>query len=188
MQGLQPYSRRPRRSTTRSAPRSTARMAPAFTLTARLPNGFFPVNDSAQARSAAARAGETPAVATGGRGKNNRYRGRSTVPAGTRAIETVTLTFDSWVGLTLGTFTTHVTATATPSSIATDGRAGHRAPESRGERSVDRDRDPVRTRSVAGHIAVQRRAGLLQGEARRPADGYSDLRLPQCALRTLTST
>ena len=42
--------------------------------------------------------------------KNNAYRWTVDCPAGTRAIETATLTFDAWVGLTLGTFTTRVTA------------------------------------------------------------------------------
>jgi Tol biopolymer transport system component len=123
IQGLQPYSATPSKVTYTIANSVDCSVAPEYTLTAQLPPGFFPVNGTAQlsvANNPAAPAG-APTV-LGNTQKDNEYRWTVDCPAGDSSLETVTLKFDAWVGLTLGTFTTHATAaTGSASASATGG-------------------------------------------------------------------
>ena len=126
IQGLQPYSATPSKVTYTINNDVDCSIASEFTITAHLPTGFFPVNGSAQVS-----VGNNPPSSAGtpdvlGQGaaaaqKLNAYRWTVDCPNGDTSIETATLTFDAWVGLTLGTFTTGVTAATSSSSISTTG-------------------------------------------------------------------
>ena len=84
--------------------------------------------------------------------ENNGYTWTVDCPGGDTTIETATLTFDSWVGLTLGTFTTHAIATANAVSISTTGApvTVHQNPEAQ-DPSTATEIQPDKL--VAGHIA-----------------------------------
>ncbi len=126
IQGLQPYS------ATKSTVHYTisadvdCTIVSQLTFTAHLPAGFFPVDGSAQiafGNNAPTSAGTAAVLGQDAESaqKLNAYRWTVGCPAGGTANESATLTFDSWVGLTLGTFTTGVTAATSSSSISTTG-------------------------------------------------------------------
>jgi Right handed beta helix region len=117
IQGLQPYS------ATKSTVHYTisadvdCTIVSQLTFTAHLPDGFFPVDGSAQiafgnnaptSAGTAAVLGQDAASAQ----KLNSYRWTVGCPAGGTANETAAFTFDSWVGLDLGTFTMGASAAA----------------------------------------------------------------------------
>ena len=187
IQGLQPYS------ATKSTVHYTistnveCSLVTEFTITAHLPKGFFPVDGSAQVavgNNAPTSAG-TPVVLGQGAAaaqKLNSYQWTVDCPNGDTSTETAD---------------PHLRLVGRPQSGDVqdrrhrrdrlvvdlhDGRPGHRPPEPRGERSLDSDPDPARHARRRAH-RVQRRAGLLQGEARRPPKGLEDLGPPQRAGR-----
>ena len=126
IQGLQPYSATPSKVTYTINNDVDCSIASEFMITAHLPTGFFPVDGSAQVS-----VGNHPPSSAGtpdvlgqdaaAAKKLNAYRWTVDCPNGDTSIETTTLTFDAWVGLTLGTFTTGVTAATSSSSISTTG-------------------------------------------------------------------
>ena len=106
IQGLQPYSATPSTVHYTISTNVDCSLVSEFTLTARLPNGFFPVNNSAQVDGRQQRASASAGATDRATSKNNGYQWTVDCPGGDTTIETATLTFDSWVGLTLGTFST----------------------------------------------------------------------------------
>jgi hypothetical protein len=126
IQGLQPYSATPSQVTYTIGNNVDCSIAPEYVITADLPKGFFPVNGSAQFKvgsNAAQPAGDPSVVGNGAAAaaKNNQYQWTVDCPAGDTSLEAVTLSFKAWVGLTLGTFPTHVTAATGPASISVTG-------------------------------------------------------------------
>jgi Tol biopolymer transport system component len=161
IQGLQPYSATPSKVTYTITNDVACSIAPEFTITAHLPTGnktaFFPVDGSAQFS-----VGNSPLQAAGpphivgndaaAAAKNNEYQWTIDCPAGDSNHETATLKFDAWVGLDLGTFTTHVTASTATASIGTTGApvTVHQNPEA-SDPSTATEIQPDTL--VAGHIA-----------------------------------
>ena len=141
-----------RRSTTRSAPASTARAVSQFTLTARLPDGFFPVNNSAQATVRQPRTRRAPALRPCDAARSNGYHVDGQLSRRGHSIETATLTFDSWVGLNARNLHDPRHRDGRTPSRSPRRAPRHRPPEPGGAGSVDRDRDQADT-LVAGHIA-----------------------------------
>jgi len=121
IQGLQPYSQTPSTVHYTVSTDVDCAAAPEFKLIARLPKDFFPVNGSAQLAF-----GNSPASSAGApsvlRQKGiDLYQWTIDCPSGVSTTKTATLTFDSWVGLKLGSFTTRATATAGSFSISATG-------------------------------------------------------------------
>ena len=150
LQGLQPYSQTQSTVHYTITTNVDCSAVSQFTLTARLPDGFFPVNNSARAavgNNAPASAG-APTVDQ----KSNGYQWTLNCPAGDTSVETATLTFDSWVGLNLGTFSTAVIAAAGSFSISQSG-----APVTVHQNSEAQDPSTATSINpdtlVAGHIA-----------------------------------
>jgi hypothetical protein len=169
IQGLQPYSATPSTVHYTVSTDVDCSVAPKFTLTARLPRGFFPVNGSAQVsvgnnapssagppevlRQTAAALPSSDAFSLAAVAPTaDAYRWTVDCPDGDTANETATLTFDSWVGLTLGTFTTDVAAAIPSASISTTGApvTVHQNPEA-SDPSTATEVQPGTL--VAGHIA-----------------------------------
>ncbi len=158
IQGLQPYS------ATKSTVHYTigadvdCTVVSQLTFTAHLPAGFFPVDGSAQiafGNGAPASAGTASVLGQGAAAaqKLNAYTWTVGCPAGGTANEAATLTFDSWVGLNLGTFTTGATAAAPGAgSISTTGApvTVHQNPEA-GDPTTASQIQP--NTLVVGHIA-----------------------------------
>jgi CSLREA domain-containing protein len=150
LQGLQPYSQTFSTVHYSIGTQVDCSQASAFTITARLPNGFFPVNNSAQASvGASTSSAGSPTVDD----KNNGYGWTVNCPAGDTSLENAKLIFDSWVGLSLGTFSTHAIATANAVSISTTGApvTVNQNPEA-GDPSSATEIKPKTL--VDGHIAV----------------------------------
>jgi hypothetical protein len=158
IQGLQPYSATPSKVTYTIGNKVDCSLAPQYTITAHLPKGFFPVDGTAQFT-----VGSHPAQALGApkvlgsdaaaAAKNNAYQWTVTCPAGDTSLENVTLTFDAWVGLDLGSGqTTHVTADTGPVSISVTGAPVnvHQNPEA-SDPSTATEIKP--NTLVVGHIA-----------------------------------
>ncbi|HKU57166.1 MAG TPA: PxKF domain-containing protein, partial [Gaiellaceae bacterium] len=157
IQGLQPYSATPSRVTYTIGNDVDCSIAPAFTITAHLPRGFFPVDGTAQlsvGNNALQPAGRPTVLGTdaASAAKNNAYQWTVNCPAGDTGLEPVTLEFDAWVGLTLGTFTTHVTAATGPASIGVTGApvTVHQNPEASDPSTATEIKPDT---LVAGHIA-----------------------------------
>jgi hypothetical protein len=157
IQGLQPYSQTPSTVHYTISTDVDCAAAPQLALTATLPSGFFPVNGSAQIAfgSGAPSSAGVPDVASSKRsefGGGDAYRWTVACPTGDTGTETATLTFDSWVGLTLGTFSTKATASAGSFSISTTGAPVkvHQNPEAN-DPSTATEIQPDRL--VAGHVA-----------------------------------
>ncbi|HEX6952635.1 MAG TPA: PxKF domain-containing protein [Gaiellaceae bacterium] len=157
IQGLQPYSATPSKVTYTVGTQVDCAAAPQFTITAALPTGFFPVNGSAQfavGNNAPQAAGDPTVLgnSAAAAAKNNAYKWTINCPAGDTAQEAATLTFDSWVGLKLGTFTTHVTAATATASISANGAPVkvHQNPEA-SDPSTATEIQPDKL--IAGHIA-----------------------------------
>jgi WD40-like Beta Propeller Repeat len=125
IQGLQPYSATPSKVTYTISNQVDCSLAPEYTITAQLPAEFFPVNGSAQfviGNNPAQPAGPPSVLGNNAAdSKTNGYRWTVDCPAGDDSLETATLSFDAWVGLNLGTFTTHVDATTAIASIGATG-------------------------------------------------------------------
>jgi Tol biopolymer transport system component len=157
IQGLQPYSATPSQVTYTIGNNVDCSIAPEFVITARLPKGFFPVNGSAQFKvgnNAAQPVGDPTVLGNGAAAaaKNNAYRWTVDCPSGDTSLEAVTLTFNAWVGLTLGTFSTHVTAATGPASISVTGApvTVHQNPEASDPSGATEIQPDT---LVAGHIA-----------------------------------
>ena len=111
LQGLQPYSQTKSTVHYTISTRVDCSAVSQFTLTAHLPRGFFPKDGSALfsvGTHPASNAG-LPTVLGGdaaAAAKLNAYRWTVSCPSGDNNAETAALTFDAWVGLKLGTFTT----------------------------------------------------------------------------------
>jgi hypothetical protein len=157
IQGLQPYSATPSQVTYTIGNQVDCSVAPEYTITAHLPKGFFPVGGSAQLKvgnSAAQSVGDPTVLGSNASAaaKNNAYQWIVDCPAGDTSLETVTLTFKAWVGLTLGTFSTHVTAATGPASISVTGAPVkvHQNPEASDPSSAT---EIAPDTLVAGHIA-----------------------------------
>ena len=156
LQGLQPYSQTKSTSTTRSAPASTARPCPS--------SPSPPACRGASSRRTARRSSpsepirrRTPAcrrcsAATRPRPPSSTLTGGRSCPSGDNNTETATLTFDAWVGLKLGTFTTRADAATGSYSVSTTG-----APVTVHQNSEAQDPSNATEiqpdRLVAGHIA-----------------------------------
>jgi hypothetical protein len=157
IQGLQPYSATKSTVTYTIGNKVDCSIAPQYTITAHLPTGFFPVDGSAQFT-----VGANPAQAAGpptvlgadaaAAAKNNAYQWTINCPAGDTSLESVTLKFDAWVGLNLGTFNTHVTAATAIASISATGGpvTVHQNPEASDQSSATEINPDT---LVAGHIA-----------------------------------
>ena len=158
IQGLQPYSATPSKVTYTIGNNVDCSIAPQYTITAHLPSGFFPVDGSAQFT-----VGSNPAQALGApdvlgidaaaAAKNNAYQWTVACPAGDASVEPVTLTFDAWVGLDLGSSrTTHVTAATGPASISVTGApvSVHQNPEASDSATATEIKPNT---LVVGHIA-----------------------------------
>ncbi len=124
IQGLQPYSATKSKVHYTISADVDCTVVSQLTFTAHLPAGFFPVDGSSQiafgnnaptSAGTAAVLGQDAASAQ----KLNAYRWTVGCPAGGTANESATLTFDSWVGLKLGTFTTGATAATADSTLST---------------------------------------------------------------------
>ena len=157
IQGLQPYSATPSQVTYTIGNNVDCSIAPEYVITAHLPKGFFPVNGSAQFKvgsNAAQPVGDPTVVGNGAAAaaKNNEYQWTVDCPAGDTSLEAVTLTFKAWVGLTLGTFSTHVTAETAATSIGVTGApvTVHQNPEASDQSSATEIKPDT---LVAGHIA-----------------------------------
>jgi hypothetical protein len=157
IQGLQPYSATPSQVTYTIGNNVDCSIAPEYVISAHLPKGFFPVNGSAQftvGNNAAQPAGDPTVVGNdaAAAAKNNQYRWTVDCPAADTSLEAVTLTFKAWVGLTLGTFTTHVTAATGPASISVTGApvTVHQNPEASDPSSATEIQPD---KLIAGHIA-----------------------------------
>ena len=158
IQGLQPYS------ATKSTVHYTisadvdCTIVSQLTFTAHLPAGFFPVDGSAQIAfdsNAPTSAGTASVLGQGAAAaqKLNAYAWTVGCPAGGTANEAATFTFDSWVGLKLGTFTMGGTAAAPGGgSISATGApvTVHQNPEA-GDPSAANQIQP--NTLVVGHIA-----------------------------------
>jgi hypothetical protein len=156
LQGLQPYSQTHPTVHYTIGTLVDCSQAAEFTLDVRLPKGFFPVNGSEQVTVGNSTQAAGDPVVEGAdadsAAKLNGYEWTVDCPGGDTGIETATLTFDSWVGLTLGTFSTHVTAAANSASISTTGapvtvKPNHEAQDPSSATPIDPDT------LVAGHIA-----------------------------------
>jgi hypothetical protein len=150
IQGLQPYSATPSKVTYTIGNNVDCSLAPQYTITAQLPGGFFPVNGTAQFT-----VGNNPAQPAGAPTvdqKPNRYHWTVNCPAGDTSLEAVTLKFDAWVGLTLGTFQTHVTAATPIASISATGGpvTVHQNPAASDPSTANEIKPDT---LVAGHIA-----------------------------------
>jgi hypothetical protein len=156
IQGLQPYSATPSRVTYTVGNDIDCSVASAYTLTVHLPTGFFPVNGSAHfsVGNNSQLAGDPTVLGSDAAtaAKNNEYQWGVSCPAGDDNLEAATLTFDAWVGLNLGTFSTHVTASTAAASIGVTGApvTVHQNPEA-GDPSGATEIEPDTL--VAGHIA-----------------------------------
>jgi CSLREA domain-containing protein len=153
IQGLQPYSATPSQVAYTISDNVDCSLATNEVITARLPSGFFPVNGTAQfsvGNSPAQPAGDPTVL--GDIQKNNQYRWTLDCPAGDTSLEAVTLKFNAWVGLTLGTFTTHATAAAGSDSISATGApvTVHQNPEASDPSTATEIKPDT---LVAGHIA-----------------------------------
>jgi Tol biopolymer transport system component len=157
IQGLQPYSATPSQVTYTIGNAVDCSLAPEYTITAALPKGFFPVNGSAQFKvgnNAAQPVGDPTVLGAdaAAAAKDNKYQWTVDCPAGDTSLEAVTLTFKAWVGLTLGTFSTRVTAETGAAAIGVTGAPVmvHQNPEaSDPSSSIEIQPDTL----VAGHIA-----------------------------------
>lgn len=127
IQGLQPYASHPTRVTYTLAANVDCSVASAFSLTARLPSGFFPVAGTAtlSLNGVTALATGAPDVLgrdVGSAAKLNAYRWSLSCGEGNNSATTsATLKFDAYAGLTLGTFPSTATATAGTFSISATG-------------------------------------------------------------------
>ena len=126
IQGLQPYSATKSKVTYTIGNDVDCSLVSQFVLTAHLPAGFFPVDGSAQfsiGNNPAQSAGAPHVVGSdaASAAKNNQYQWTVDCPAGDNAIEHVSLSFDAWVGLNLGTSTTDVDATSAVAKISATG-------------------------------------------------------------------
>ena len=137
-------------------------IASEFTFTTRLPDGFFPVDGSAkvtfgtgapQAAGTATVEGDDAAAAQ----KLNSYSWPIECGEGVEGTQSVSLKFDAFVGLRLGTFTTRVTARAGDFTLTTDGGVAPVTVLQNGEPAND-DTGSAQTVGsdtlVVGHIAV----------------------------------
>jgi Tol biopolymer transport system component len=156
IQGLQPYSATPSQVTYTIGNDVDCSIAPEYVISAHLPKGFFPVNGSAQFKvgsNAAQPVGDPTVVGSdaSAAAKNNEYQWTVDCPAGDTSLEAVTLTFKAWVGLTLGTFSTHVTAATPITSISATGGpvTVHQNPEA-SDPSTATEIQPDKL--IAGHI------------------------------------
>jgi hypothetical protein len=157
IQGLQPYSQSPSTVHYTISTDVDCAAAPELTLTARLPDDFFPVNGSARFS-----VGDGPSSSAGvprvvrlhrvEEEPETAFQWTLACPAGDTGTETATLAFDAWVGLTLDTATTTATATAGSFSISTTGASVkvHQNPEANDPASATQIQPD---RLVAGHIA-----------------------------------
>jgi hypothetical protein len=156
IQGLQPYSATKPTVHYTISTQVDCSQAAEFTLTAGLPKGFFPVNGTAQATVGNSTQPAGDPVVEGADAteaqKLNAYRWTLDCPAGDIGTDTATLAFNSWVGLTLGTFSTHVTAAANAVSISTTGApvTVHQNPEASDPSTATEIHSDT---LVAGHIA-----------------------------------
>ncbi len=157
IQGLQPYSATPSQVTYTIGNNVDCSIAPEYVITAHLPKGFFPVNGSALFKvggNAAQPVGDPTVVGNGAAAaaKNNEYQWTVDCPPDDTSLEAVTLTFEAWVGLTLGTFSTQVTAATGPASISVTGApvTVHQNPEASDPPSATEIQPDE---LVAGHIA-----------------------------------
>ncbi len=161
LQGLQPYSQTQPHVTYRLSASVDCSVASSFTFTARLPSGFFPVNGSASisfdggATSQAAGAPTVLGTSAGAAAKLNSYQwplacGNLTAPVA------AVLTFDSFVGLQLGTFSMGATAAAGAFSLSATGAA----PITVGQNGEPANDDPTTAPTikpdtlVVGHLPV----------------------------------
>ena len=160
MQGLQPYGGTPPHVTYTESATVDCGVAAAFSFTTRLPAGFFPVDGTAKVTvgSGATTDAGTPTVEgadAAAAQKLNAYTWPLTC-GGAEGAQTVTLKFDSFVGLRLGTFTTQVTARAA-GLLALEGAVAPVTVLQNGEPGND-SADTAQTVGsdtlVVGHIAV----------------------------------
>ncbi|HEX5174651.1 MAG TPA: PxKF domain-containing protein [Gaiellaceae bacterium] len=157
IQGLQPYSATPSQVTYTIGNDVDCSLVSQFVITAALPQGFFPVDGSAQFA-----VGNNPLQPAGGphvvgsdasaAQKANAYQWTLGCPAGDNGVEPVTLSFKAWVGLNLGTFKTHVDVTTAVAELGTTGApvTVHQNAEA-GDPSTATEIKPDTL--VAGHIA-----------------------------------
>jgi Tol biopolymer transport system component len=157
IQGLQPYSATPSKVTYTIGDNVDCSLAPEHTITAHLPDGFFPVAGSAQfsvGNNPLQSAGPPTVLGidAGAAAKLNKYEWTVDCPAGDTSLEAVTLKFDAWVGLTLGTFKTNVVAATAIASLNATGApvTVHQNPET-SDPSTATEIQPDAL--VAGHIA-----------------------------------
>ncbi|MGH3053716.1 MAG: hypothetical protein ACRDL7_01900, partial [Gaiellaceae bacterium] len=156
IQGLQPYSHPQSQVTYTATTDVDCSAVSEFTLTARLPAGFFPVGGSAQVKVGSIVQTGVPFEVLGADAQDaqtlNAYRWTADCPSEDSSVETATLTFKAWVGLTLGTFKTTVDAATESTSISTTGapvtvKQNLEAQDPSSATSIDPDT------LVAGHIA-----------------------------------
>ena len=168
VQGLQPYSQTQPHVTYRLSASVDCSVASSFTFTARLPAGFFPVNGSASisfdggATSQAAGAPTVLGTSAGAAAKLNSYQWPLACGNLTAPVNAV-LSFDSFVGLQLGTFSMGATAAAGAFSLSATGAA----PVTVGQNGEPATTDPTTAPTIKpGHARRrasrrQRRPGLL---------------------------
>ena len=161
VQGLQPYGATPPHVTyTESATVDCDAADGEVSFTTRLPAGFFPVDGTAKVTVGSGAATDAGTAIVEGSDaaaaqKLNAYTWPLTCN-GAEGSQTVTLTFDSFVGLRLGTFTTQVTARAANVSLS----SGQVAPVTvlqngePGNDSADTAQTVGSDTLVVGHIAV----------------------------------
>jgi Tol biopolymer transport system component len=157
IQGLQPYSATKSKVTYTIGNDVDCSLVSQFVLTAHLPAGFFPVDGSAQfsiGNNPAQPAGAPDVVGIDAAeaAKQNAYKWTIGCPAGDNAIESVSLSFDAWVGLNLGTFKANVDVATAVAKISATGApvTVHQNPEASDPTTASEIKPDT---LVAGHIA-----------------------------------
>ncbi len=160
LQGLQPYSKTQPHVTYRLSASVDCSVASSFTFTARLPSGFFPVNGSASisfdggATSQPAGAPTVLGTSPGAAAKLNSYQWPLACGNLTAPVNAV-LSFDSFVGLQLGTFSMSATAATGGFSLSSTGVA----PVTVGQNGEPANDDPTTAPTITpdtlvlGHLA-----------------------------------
>ena len=180
VQGLQPYSGTPTHVTYTESATVDCSVVGAFSFSTRLPDGFFPVGGTAKVTFGAGTPQDagTPVVegsTADAASKLNTYTWPFSCGEGVEGAQTVSLSFDSFVGLRLGTFTTRVTARGgNVRGLVGRRRPGDSAAERRaGNRLADTAQAVGSDTLVVGHIAVsgdQDFYNLSLDDAARDAD------------------
>ena len=161
MQGLQPYSGTPTHVTYTESATVDCSVVGAFSFSTRLPDGFFPVGGTAKVTFGAGTPQDagTPVVegsTADAASKLNTYTWPFSCGEGVEGAQTVSLSFDSFVGLRLGTFTTRVTARAGTFAVSSGAVAPVTVLQNGepGNDSADTAQAVGSDTLVVGHIAV----------------------------------